>query len=218
MKRTTLLSSVLILTLLSLASCKKDETSPSITINGDNPIFLNLGENYTEPGATATDDKDGDISSKIEISHSINPLHVNEYVVNYSVSDKAGNKTYVKRTVNVKATKLSSQYQAISDTKNYELEAIGTSTYNRITFKNFGNFGTQNIFYSKINGKSFTIDTKTITDGTNSYRIFDAQGYYSTDNSIYKIDSVVYKETIIPLGSTTGETTVHREKWTKIGN
>lgn len=216
-KKTLFLSTIILLSFIFIA-CKKDETNPEIIIKGDNPMYLNLGDTYVEPGATATDDKDEELSSEIIISHSINPFIVDEYFVTYSVSDKAGNKTYVKRTVNVKATKLSSQYQAISDTKNYELEAIGTSTYNRITFKNFGNFGTQNIFYSKINGKSFTIDTKTITDGTNSYRIFDAQGYYSTDNSIYKIDSVVYKETITPLGSTTGETIVHREQWTKIEN
>jgi hypothetical protein len=215
MKRTTLLSSVLILTLLSLASCKKDETSPSITINGDNPIFLNLGENYTEPGATATDDKDGDISSKIEISHSINPLHVNEYVVNYSVSDKAGNKSSASRIVNIKANLLGGTYQATSDTKNYSLEVIGTSTFNRITFRNFGEFGNQNIFYSKIYGDSIAIDTKTISIGNNTHRIFNARGYYSKSNQTFKIDSVRYSETITPVGSTNGETFIRREVWTK---
>lgn len=216
-KKTLLLSTIILFSFIFFA-CKKDETKPEISLLGDNPIYLNLGDAYVELGATATDDKDEDVSSNIKISHSINPLLVDEYLVTYSVSDKAGNKSYAKRTVNVKATKLSSRYQAISDTKSYELEAIGTSTYNRITFKNFGDFGIQNIFYSKINGNSFSIDTKTFTVGTSAHRIFDAQGYYSTNNSNYKIDSVVYKETITPIGSSSGETTVHREQWTKIEN
>lgn len=215
MKKTKLISTIIIFTLLSLTSCKKDETKPSITLNGENPIYLSLGESYTELGATATDDKDGDISSKIEISHSIDPLLVNEYIVNYTVTDKAGNKSSASRIVNIKANLLGGTYQATSDTKNYSLEVIGTSTFNRITFKNFGNYGNNNIFYSKIYGDSIAIDTKTISIGNNNHRIFDARGYYSKNNQIFKIDSVVYKETITPAGSTTGETFIRREVWTK---
>ncbi len=215
MTKKTLISTIVVLTILTLSSCKKDETNPVLSLKGDNPIYLNLGEAYTELGATATDDKDGDISSKIEISHSINPLLVNEYIVNYTVSDKAGNKSTIKRTVNVKANLLSGNYQSVSETKNYSVEAIGTSTFNRITFKNFGNYGNNNIFYSKIYGDSIAIDTKTISIGSYNHRIFDARGYYSKSNQTFKIDSVRYSETITPAGSTTGETFIRREVWTK---
>jgi hypothetical protein len=215
MKKTKLISTIIILTLLSLASCKKDETKPVLTLEGGNPIYLNLGEVYTEIGATATDDKDGDISSKIEISHSINPLLVNEYTVNYSVSDKAGNKSYATRIVNIKANILGGTYQATSDTKNYSLEAHGSTTFNRILLKNFGDYGNNNLFYAKIFGDSIAIDTKTISIENNSHRIFNARGYYSKSNQTFKIDSVRYSETIIPAGSTTGETFIRREVWTK---
>jgi hypothetical protein len=39
-----------------------DVTAPVITLVGDNPLELDLGEAYTEAGATATDDVDGDLT------------------------------------------------------------------------------------------------------------------------------------------------------------
>lgn len=84
--------------------CKADTTLPVITINGNNPLTLKVGETYTELGAKATDDKDGDITSKILITGSVNTAVVGTYTITYTVSDTSGNTATATRTVKVEAT------------------------------------------------------------------------------------------------------------------
>ena len=78
-----------------------DTTSPIITLLGDNPIELFVGDDYTEYGATAEDDIDGDISEEIEIDNSdIDISEVGTCEVTYNVSDAAGNEAdEITRTV-----------------------------------------------------------------------------------------------------------------------
>ncbi|MCB0469258.1 MAG: DUF5011 domain-containing protein, partial [Flavobacteriaceae bacterium] len=57
---------------------------------------------YTELGATAVDNVDGDISANIVIGGSVNTSVVGTYQVTYNVSDTAGNAAVqVIRTVEV---------------------------------------------------------------------------------------------------------------------
>ena len=44
-----------------------DTTAPVITLVGDAVVDLSVGDTYTEEGATATDNVDGDISANIVI-------------------------------------------------------------------------------------------------------------------------------------------------------
>ena len=44
-----------------------DTTAPIITLIGSSPIDLNVGEVYTEEGATAFDDLDGDMGESVDI-------------------------------------------------------------------------------------------------------------------------------------------------------
>jgi hypothetical protein len=80
-----------------------DDTPPVITLIGDNPQTIVVGNAYVELGATASDDVDGDISSDIVIDASeVNTATLGSYTVKYDVSDSAGNAaTQVTRTVNV---------------------------------------------------------------------------------------------------------------------
>jgi len=79
-----------------------DETPPTITILGDNPLQLFVGNTYVEMGATALDDIDGDISDTINIDDSNLDVNTPEsYVVVYTVADLAGNSVSDTRTVNV---------------------------------------------------------------------------------------------------------------------
>lgn len=80
-----------------------DTVAPVITLNGASTIDLNVGETYTELGATATDNIDGDLTSSIVTSGSVNTNIAGAYTVTYSVSDAAGNNTSIDRTVNVNA-------------------------------------------------------------------------------------------------------------------
>ena len=77
-----------------------DTTPPVITLNGSSTINLNVGDTYTEQGATATDNVDGNITANIVITGTVNTSAAGTYLVNYNVSDAAGNAaTQVTRTV-----------------------------------------------------------------------------------------------------------------------
>lgn len=81
-----------------------DTTKPVITLLGTNPQSIVQGTAYTEEGATATDNVDGDITSRIIIdSSAVNTAVIGSYIVTYTVSDTAGNTEIATRTVNVVA-------------------------------------------------------------------------------------------------------------------
>ncbi len=78
----------------------RDTTPPVINLAGANPMTLTLGDAYAEPGATATDNVDGDIS--VNISGTVNTGVVGIYTISYNVTDEAGNAaTEVMRTVTI---------------------------------------------------------------------------------------------------------------------
>ena len=82
----------------------QDTTAPVLVLNGASVINLEQGSSYTEQGATASDNIDGDITSSITIGgDTVNTSVVGTYNVVYSVSDTAGNSSQETRTVNVSA-------------------------------------------------------------------------------------------------------------------
>ncbi|MEO9511096.1 MAG: immunoglobulin-like domain-containing protein [Flavobacteriaceae bacterium] len=82
----------------------EDTTAPEITIIGDNPLTIKQYSEYTELGATAFDNTDGDISDRIEITSTVALNVAGSYEVTYSVSDAAGNATSIIREVIVEDT------------------------------------------------------------------------------------------------------------------
>ncbi len=80
-----------------------DVIPPVITLIGDNPQSFEVGSSYVELGATAIDNKDGDITEIIIIDASaVNMNVVDSYSVTYDVQDAAGNDAIqITRTVNV---------------------------------------------------------------------------------------------------------------------
>jgi len=78
-----------------------DTVVPVINLNGTD-VNLTVGEIYTEQGAIATDDIDGNITSNIVISASVDMTTVGTYTISYDVNDSAGNQAAtVTRSVNV---------------------------------------------------------------------------------------------------------------------
>ncbi len=81
-----------------------DTVKPVITLNGSATMAIVQGSSFTDPGATASDDRDGNISSKVAVSGSVNTGAVGTYTLSYNVKDAAGNAaTTVTRTVTVTA-------------------------------------------------------------------------------------------------------------------
>ena len=94
----------------------KDEEGPTITLNGDETVYLFLNERYVENGATAIDNCDGDLTSEIMISGEVNTEEVGEYTLTYTVKDKSNHESKKERKVYV--------YQ-----KNVEVTPNGKSIY-----------------------------------------------------------------------------------------
>ena len=80
---------------------EEDKEAPVITLNGYENVTIYKGNVYEEEGYTATDNCDGDITSLIEISGSVDNTKVGVYEITYTVKDKSGNTTSVKRKVSV---------------------------------------------------------------------------------------------------------------------
>ena len=80
-----------------------DTTFPVITINGSNTMNLNAGESFEEPGFTATDNVDGNITNKVTVSgDEVDTKIPGLYTIKYSVIDTSGNVSpIVTRVVNV---------------------------------------------------------------------------------------------------------------------
>ena len=83
---------------------QKDTEKPVITLKGNSEITLNQGDKYNDEGASATDNIDGDITSKIKVSGKVDITKSGTYTITYTVTDKAGNRTEVTRKVTVVAT------------------------------------------------------------------------------------------------------------------
>lgn len=79
----------------------KDLTLPIITLTGSD-VSIFVGESFRDPGYVASDNYDGDLTSKVVINHNIDTSKMGEYEVNYEVSDTNGNKISANRKVFVK--------------------------------------------------------------------------------------------------------------------
>lgn len=80
---------------------ENDITPPSISIIGDASINIYQNTIYLDAGATATDNIDGDLTTSIITTGSVNTNLINSYTITYSVSDAANNSTSTTREVNV---------------------------------------------------------------------------------------------------------------------
>jgi hypothetical protein len=82
-----------------------DTEAPVITLVGDATIYLLPGQAYTDPGATATDNVEGNMTSSIVIGGDTVDVNTEAtYTITYNVNDAAGNAaTEITRTVVVAA-------------------------------------------------------------------------------------------------------------------
>lgn len=78
-----------------------DRDAPVIQLNGEVLVTLAAGAMYEDPGVTAIDAIDGDLTDSVLTSGSFDTSVVGSYKLNYSVSDRAGNLGTAVRTINV---------------------------------------------------------------------------------------------------------------------
>ncbi|TNE79373.1 MAG: DUF5011 domain-containing protein [Bacteroidetes bacterium] len=84
-------------------SLKGNLVPPYMTLNGADTLFILRGTNINDPGASACDDEQGDISSFVMVDSSTVDVSVpGEYTMTYDVEDSEGNAaTQLSRVVKV---------------------------------------------------------------------------------------------------------------------
>lgn len=95
---------------------KKDTKKPDIILIGEKEVMINQNDTYVDSGASATDNVDGDITSKIKVSGLVDTSKVGTYTLTYSVTDKAGNKAEVTRKIIVREVLTTTTTQAPTTT------------------------------------------------------------------------------------------------------
>lgn len=81
-----------------------DGVGPTLSLNGSTPVNLNVGESFTDEGATATDAQDG--ACTVNTTGSVNTSTAGTYTLTYTSFDVAGNTSVpasVTRTIVVAA-------------------------------------------------------------------------------------------------------------------
>lgn len=78
----------------------KDVEKPTITLTGGE-VTVYVGSNYNESGYTVLDNCDGDLTSKVAVSGSVDASKPGTYYMTYQVIDSSGNIGEVKRKINV---------------------------------------------------------------------------------------------------------------------
>lgn len=78
-----------------------DPISPTIELEGDKEVTVYLGREYTEPGWTAFDNLDGDMTHKVKAEGEVDIHSPGKYTILYTLTDTFGNTTSARRTVTV---------------------------------------------------------------------------------------------------------------------
>ncbi len=82
----------------------KDKTPPVLTLNGSDTVRVEVYSSYTEDGAKAMDNKDGNITNAIVIKGKVNTSVLGTYILTYTVNDVSGNNSTKIRVVIVRDT------------------------------------------------------------------------------------------------------------------
>jgi len=129
------LITILIITIIGCH--KKDTIDPTITLVGSSIIKIPLNSSWTEPGFTATDDQDKDLTQSVTVEGTVNINLSGSYKLTYTVTDLSGNESSAERIVTVynEATYLSGKYAA-HDSTSSSTNITYTATITTSTTKN----------------------------------------------------------------------------------
>lgn len=79
----------------------QDITPPTISLKGDKNQYIKIGSTYSDPGFSALDTVDGDMTDKVQVSGSVDTSKIGSYTISYKVTDSSGNSNSVSRQIYV---------------------------------------------------------------------------------------------------------------------
>jgi hypothetical protein len=164
----------LVLGALFTACNKEDTTAPVVTLTGDASKTVSLQGTYTEEGATATDDEDGEVTPTV--SGTVNVDLAGTYTITYTATDAAGNVGTATRTVIVKndAEDWAGSYTVVDvcggSTFNYNQTVTASTTVNnKLMFSKFADYAGNTAIYAMVTGTDIAIPNQpAVGIGTNN--------------------------------------------------
>lgn len=182
----------------------RDTTAPIITILGDNPKNLKVGDIYTEAGATASDNYDGNITSSILTSGSVDTATAGIYTITYSVTDSSGNGATSTRTVNVRNLGTNSSLAELSVSQGFLSPAFDSGVKNYTVVLPYGTTLTPTAYATATDPYAWMIQINPaidVTSATSSNRTttvtVTAEDQIST--SMYSVEFNVSTDTTPPV-------------------
>ena len=168
------------------------DVPPIITLTGSSTIILTLGDTFTDPGATAKDNIDGDLTFSVTTSGTVDTSNVGTYTIVYSVLDSMGNLTSETRTVIVEEVLIYFE----NGTCTCPNATVGdTEVINGVTYTLVDNSS----IITQITASNFNLCTTQVTDMTelfednNSFnsdiRFWDTSNVTAMQNMFYNANS-----------------------------
>ncbi len=174
-----------------------DKTKPVITILGNNPKQLEQGYNYTDAGATAQDNVDGNITTAIVSTSNVNNMVIGNYQVKYTVSDSAGNK----------ADEAIRDVEVTADITGPSIALVGKDTEMIQVFYTFTEKGY--ISNDLVDGNTTalvivtgTVDTTKLGSYSKIYSVTDSKGNTRNKTRVIEVKDTM-RPTIILIGTDT---------------
>jgi hypothetical protein len=203
-KRMLFIGSLIVSGMLFFTACETtDLTAPVISLTGSGEITIDLGDTYNDQGATAQDNKDGNITTQIVVTGlPQNTFQCGTYTITYTVTDKAGNQTQATRILKIRSNKLAGTYD-VNEVKKTVYNATVTqssTTYNKILINNFGAYGPAITLEAIVDGSVITVPAQNVTQGA---EVAVIQGTGTYNGSLFKILTITYTETFPGQSPTT---------------
>lgn len=125
----------------------KDPLTPSILLNGDRVMYLELGSTYDEAGSTAYDSLGNDLTANVTLSGSVDTSKMGLYTLVYSVTDSAGYTSSVKRWIYVYQKQDSSAIQNPTDKVVYLTFDDGPTRFTSVLLDTLDKYGVKATFF-----------------------------------------------------------------------
>jgi len=145
-----------------------DTTAPVITLNGNDPMYLIVGDTFTDPGATAVDAVDGSV--EVTPTGEVDTATVGVYTITYTATDTTSHTATKTRTVYVNIALDETDPKIVQiDEEVYSIKATSPNTI-------------EILFNEELQNNE-----------THKPRISDFDVYNNNNESSYEIESVNYE-------------------------
>jgi hypothetical protein len=182
-----------------------DVVKPVITLNGEAVVEVAQGAVYTDPGAAASDDTDGDLSGSVQTTGSVNTSIPGVYTIRYNVRDAAGNAAVeVTRTVRVAAPQSSKPFIIALDGALDRAQGLSVKAN---VFRSTGSedhTGQAVVYFQLLRGHtpvSYVAMTSDIASGSSFVGHFDVADPVNADYSVHVFvaDTLAAVDGVLPV-------------------